>query len=120
MGYKRVGLDSVLEEKLGITLDKKYQKANWGKRPLSPEMLNYARLDTHHLLALRECLQTELQERGRWELAQEEFVRLAHGNGNGKIEIPAWQRVKGTQKFSEQQLPSCMNFAFGVKLKLNT
>ena len=104
LGYERVGLDSVLEEKLGIKLDKKYQKADWGERPLSREMFNYARLDTHYLLDLRDCLQTELQERGRWELAQEEFVRLAHGNGNGKAEIPAWQRVKGTQKFSEHQL----------------
>ncbi len=104
LGYERVGLDSVLEEKLGIKLVKKYQKADWGERPLSREMLNYARLDTHHLLELRECLQTELQERGRWELAQEEFFRLAQGNGNSKAEIQAWQRVKGAQKFSDRQL----------------
>ena len=104
LGYKQVGLDSVLTEKLGIILNKKYQKADWGERPLSREMLNYARLDTHHLLALRDCLQTELQARGRWELAQEEFVRLAMGNGNGKVETPAWQRVKGAQKFTDRQL----------------
>jgi len=104
LGYERVGLDSILEEKLGIKLDKKYQKADWGERPLSREMLNYARLDTHHLLDLRDSLQTELQARGRWELAQEEFIRLAHGNGNGKAEIPSWQRVKGAQKFSDRQL----------------
>ena len=104
LGYKQVGLDSVLSVKLGIVLNKKFQKADWGERPLSQEMLNYARLDTHHLLALRDCLQTELQARGRWELAQEEFVRLAQGNGNGKVEIPAWQRVKGAQKFTDRQL----------------
>jgi ribonuclease D len=104
LGYKQVGLDSVLTEKLGIILNKKYQKADWGERPLSREMLNYARLDTHHLLGLRESLQTELLERGRWELALEEFVRLAQGNGNGKAEIQAWQRVKGAQKFSDRQL----------------
>ena len=50
LGCERVGLDSILEKKLGIKLDKKYQKADWGERPLSREMLNYARLDTHHLL----------------------------------------------------------------------
>jgi len=104
LGYERVGLDSILEEKLGIKLDKKYQKADWGERPLSREMLNYARLDTHHLLALRDSLEIELKTRGRWELAQEEFIRLAHGNGNGKAEIPPWQRVKGAQKFSDRQL----------------
>jgi ribonuclease D len=85
-------------------LNKHYQKADWGERPLSQEMLNYARLDTHHLLELRDCLQAELQERGRWELAYEEFVRLAVGNGVSKVEIPAWQRVKGTQHFTTRQL----------------
>jgi ribonuclease D len=104
LGYERVGLDSVLEEKLGIKLNKRYQKADWGERPLTSEMLNYARLDTHHLPVLRDCLHVELQACGRWELAQEEFVRLATGNGNGKAEMQAWQRVKGTQKLSDQQL----------------
>lgn len=104
LGYQQVGLDAVLSRKIGITLDKKYQKADWGKRPLSQEMLNYARLDTHYLLELRDSLQTELEERSRWELACEEFIRLAQGNGNGKAHIPAWQRVKGGQKCSDRQL----------------
>jgi ribonuclease D len=104
LGYKQVGLDSMLAEKLGITLNKRYQKADWGRRPLSPEMLNYARLDTHHLLDLRDRLQVELQERSRWELAIEEFARLARGNGVSKSGISSWQRVKGTQHLSPRQL----------------
>ena len=105
LGYKQVGLDSMLAEKLGLSMDKRYQKADWGKRPLSPEMLNYARLDTHHLLALRDCLHAELVQRGRWQLACEEFTRLAAGNdGNGRADLPAWQRVKGIRDLSRQQL----------------
>ncbi len=104
LGYKQVGLDSMLAEKLAITLDKRYQKADWGERPLSPEMLNYARLDTHHLLDLRDRLQAELQQRGRWELACEEFTRLAAGNGTTKADLPAWQRVKGSRNLNRQQL----------------
>ena len=104
LGYKQVGLDAMLADKLGITMDKRYQKADWGERPLSPEMLNYARLDTHHLLNLRDSLQTELQQRGRWELACEEFTRLAAGSGNTKADLPAWQRVKGTRDLNRQQL----------------
>ena len=104
LGYKQVGLDSMLAEKIGITLNKRYQKADWGGRPLSPEMLNYARLDTHHLLDLRDALQAELKARGRWELAYEEFARLAAGNGVIKPEVPSWQRVKGTQHFTPRQL----------------
>jgi ribonuclease D len=104
LGYKQVGLDSILAEKLAISLDKRYQKADWGERPLSPEMLNYARLDTHHLLDLRDSLQAELQQRGRWELACEEFTRLATGNGSTRADLPAWQRVKGTRNLTRQQL----------------
>jgi ribonuclease D len=104
LGYKQVGLDAMLAEKLGIGLDKRYQKADWGERPLSAEMLNYARLDTHHLLDLRDSLQAELQQRNRWELACEEFTRLALGNGATKADLPAWQRVKGTRNLGRQQL----------------
>ena len=104
LGYKQVGLDSMLAEKLGVILNKKYQKADWAERPLSQEMLNYARLDTHHLLDLRDSLQAELQERDRWDLAREEFMRLAQGNGNTKAIIPSWQRVSGTQNFTKRQL----------------
>ena len=104
LGYKQVGLDSVLAEKLGVILNKKYQKADWAQRPLPLDMLNYARLDTHYLLDLRDSLKAELMERDRWDLAHEEFIRLAHGNGVIKVNIPSWQRVSGTQKFTKRQM----------------
>jgi len=106
LGYKQVGLDTMLAEKESIILNKRYQKADWARRPLMPEMLNYARLDTHYLLDLRDRLKVELEQRGRWALACEEFTRLAsgNGNGNGKPETPAWQHVKGTQKLTDRQL----------------
>ena len=104
LGYKQVGLDAMLALKLGIKVDKRYQKADWARRPLTPELLSYARLDTHYLLELRAVLKDELHARGRWELADEEFARLARGNVSVKPEIPAWQRIGGTQKFNDQQL----------------
>lgn len=104
LGYKQVGLDAVLLAKLGVKVNKRYQKADWAERPLSPEMLNYARLDTHYLLEVRDLLQAELEARERWDLAREEFARLAQGNGNHKLEHQAWQRINGCQKLTDQQL----------------
>ena len=105
LGYLQVGLDAVLADKLGITLNKKYQKADWAERPLSDEMLNYARLDTRHLLELRDCLAEELVTRNLRALAEEEFVRLARGgNGSLKADLPAWQRISGAHKLNGQQL----------------
>lgn len=61
LGYERYGLASMLETLYGIELDKRYQKSNWCKRPLSPEQLVYAQLDTHYLLRLRDALFAELE-----------------------------------------------------------
>ncbi|NCP16252.1 ribonuclease D, partial [bacterium] len=72
LGYKQVGLDSILAERFGVVVNKRYQKADWGRRPLSRDELNYARFDTHYLLSLRDLLQAELEEVDRWKLAREE------------------------------------------------
>jgi len=104
LGYKQVGLDGMLALKLGVKVDKRYQKADWARRPLTSDLLNYARLDTHFLLQLRDILQPELEARGRWALASEEFIRLSHGNGYNKTEIPAWQHICGAQNYNDRQL----------------
>ncbi len=76
LGYQKTGLGSLLETYFNIHVEKKYQRANWGRRPLKPEMLEYARLDSHYLITLAEILQKELHACDRWELAREDFERL--------------------------------------------
>ena len=76
LGNSAAGLDSLLAGKFGIELDKRQQKADWGRRPLTAEQIHYARLDTHYLLQLREVLGAELVEAGRWDLALEDFHRM--------------------------------------------
>lgn len=76
LGVQKIGLSSLLEQHFGIHIKKKYQRANWGKRPLKQEMLNYARLDSHFLIPLQEILRHELEQSGRWALALEDFRRL--------------------------------------------
>ncbi len=105
LGYAQVGLDALLMEKFGLEVDKRYQKADWAYRPLTPEMLNYARQDTHHLIRLRDLMQAELEAAGRWDLAREEFVRLSKLDVNGKPEVPTWQRIsRGEKKMTGDQL----------------
>ncbi len=36
--------------------DKRWQLADWRVRPLSAEALHYARMDTHYLLYIYDCL----------------------------------------------------------------
>ena len=85
LGRKRSGLRDILAEELGVQVNKRYQRANWGKRPLPPDLLDYARLDTHYLLPLRDRLAEELHRADRWEEAREACEHLAnvdpHDNG---------------------------------------
>src|SRR5690606_29531 len=48
-GYKAIGLGSLLSEFLGVELDKRHQRDDWGERPLPPDSLRYAQMDTHYL-----------------------------------------------------------------------
>ncbi len=105
LGEPAVGLAALLEKHVGVSLDKKYQRADWSRRPLPPEMLEYAATDTCYLLALRERLRDELEARGRLSWAEEEFERLegvrwtpAEANGG------AYLRMKGARALSRRSL----------------
>ena len=76
LGREGVGLGSLLEEEFGVHLDKRYQRANWGKRPIPTHLRAYAQLDTHYLTSLRHRLRGELKENALWQLANEDFTRM--------------------------------------------
>lgn len=104
LGRKSFGLGSLLESEFGLLLDKHYQRANWGQRPLKPAMLAYARLDSHYLIALRAKLKAELEEVGRWELAQEDFRRMRHVHlPDETSHADACWRITGSQDLTPTQ-----------------
>ena len=72
-GFTRIGLSHLLDELLGVAHAKRYQKADWGKRPLPASQLQYAQMDTHFLLRLRAALHDRLRELDRLEEAREYF-----------------------------------------------
>ena len=91
LGYEKVGLGALLEKHFGIRLEKRFQKADWAQRPLPQEMLDYARLDTHFLIPLRDILYRQLEAKGLLPLAQEDFARLTRPlESRGRP--PLWQR----------------------------
>lgn len=76
LGYDAFGLGALLERHFGVTVNKAHQRADWAMRPLTPEMLQYAAMDTRYLIALADKLRRELESAGRWDWAKEEFERL--------------------------------------------
>ncbi|MEN8374597.1 MAG: HRDC domain-containing protein, partial [Gemmatimonadota bacterium] len=104
LGDRQIGLSNLLDEQLGVLVEKKYQRADWARRPLPQEMLEYAAEDTRHLPNLRRRLCARLEEAGRLEWALEEFelVRRTRHEENGAV--PAFLRLKGARDFTPRQL----------------
>ena len=104
LGYQRYGLASMLEAIYNIKLDKRYQKSNWCKRPLSPEQLVYAQLDTHHLLQLRDHLEKELIVADRREEAAETFAEQTHVKiNNNQFDPNDFWSITGAFDLARQQ-----------------
>jgi ribonuclease D len=70
LGLANVGLAPLLEEHFGVETDKKFQRSDWGKRPLDDDQLEYARRDTRWLLALAGKLRKMLHEAGPLHLQE--------------------------------------------------
>ncbi len=77
LGWSGVGLAAILEERFGVISDKRMQRTNWANRPLTPQQIAYAQMDTHYLLSLRDLLKDELRAAGRLDEAQDAFAQLA-------------------------------------------
>ena len=104
LGRTKLGLDALMDELFGIIVNKKYQRANWGKRPLDDEMLRYAQMDTHYLVQIRQFLGDELEKTGLSPIAQEDFSRACkvyqHTRENNE---DPWWRLNGSKKLSPQK-----------------
>ncbi len=77
LGWPKYGLGSILQEHFDVRLNKKMQRHDWGRRPLEPAALQYARLDVHYLRSLRELLLEGLETEGRLDEARAAFDRIA-------------------------------------------
>lgn len=76
LGYAKTGLAGVIDHHFGVTIEKKYQRSDWRKRPLERAQIEYAALDVRYLPKLRERFKKELEESGRVEEAQSDFDRI--------------------------------------------
>jgi ribonuclease D len=76
LGSKEFGLAAILKARFGFIADKRLQRSDWARRPLTDAQVSYARYDTHFLPELAEQLRHELRDTARLAWANEEFARL--------------------------------------------
>lgn len=91
----QVGYAELTRRLLGVELSKAHTRADWSRRPLSPEEQEYALDDVRHLAALRERLLETLRAQGRLAWLEEELAGLANADALRVAPEDAWKKVKG-------------------------
>jgi ribonuclease D len=94
LGVERVALGTMVEQHLGVRLEKGHSAADWSTRPLPRDWLVYAALDVELLVQLRDVLDEALVAAGKREWASQEFeaVRLAPAP---PPRLEPWRRTSG-------------------------
>lgn len=105
LGYPSIGLAALLERHFGLVVDKRHQRADWAMRPLTPSMLDYATLDTRHLVELVARVRAELETKGRWEWATQEFARLETIRfEESGVDDESYRKIKGSNRLAPRAL----------------
>ena len=103
-GFERVALGTLVERLLGYRLEKGHGAADWSRRPLPPDWLNYAALDVELLVELRDVLERELERQGKLAWALEEF-EAARTAPLPRPRSEPWRRTSGIHRIrSPRQL----------------
>lgn len=97
VGRTEFSLAALIAHQFGVTLAKGSQKANWARRPLSPQMAEYAVNDTRYLLPLSEKLGEDLRQLGRWEWFEQSCEKaIASANTTRERDLENAWRISGS------------------------
>ena len=90
----QIGYAALVQQLLGVELDKTHTRANWRHRPLAPEWLAYAAADVRYLRELYPQQQAALAARGWLDALAEDFAALAAPDRYRLQPWEAWRRVR--------------------------
>lgn len=101
-GFDRVNLATMVERLLGFGLAKGHGAADWSKRPLPEDWLNYAALDVELLIELRAAIADVLAGQNKTDWAAQEFDYLRSvGSREPAQRRDRWRRTSGIHRVRE-------------------
>ncbi len=81
-----VGYQRLVQETVGVALEKGETRSDWLRRPLSPSQLEYAADDVRHLFALHARLGEQLDGLDRQDWLQEDCARMVSNAQRDELE----------------------------------
>ncbi|PFG46005.1 ribonuclease D [Vibrio sp. ES.051] len=98
------GFATLVDEYLGVELDKSESRTDWMARPLTQKQLDYAAADVHYLLPLYEKLLDNVTEAGWWDAVQQESDLLVSKRIREINEENAYLDIKGAWQLKPSEL----------------
>ena len=95
---EQVSYAALVDELCAVHLPKAHTRADWSRRPLPPEQLQYALDDVRHLATVRHELDSRLRAQQREQWHRDECARAAHPHSY-RLEVDsAWRRLAAFDK----------------------
>ncbi|MCF8093263.1 MAG: ribonuclease D, partial [Desulfotignum sp.] len=104
LNVRERGLAALLKDHFDVYVDKKFQKQDWSKRPLKPDMVAYSVGDVAYLIALHGRLVDSLAAMDRLHWAKEECEALALVRYEDNHAPPFFKKFKGAGKLDNRSL----------------
>lgn len=105
LGYDhQVGYADLVDQITGVKLEKKHTRANWNRRPLSKDEIDYAMDDVRYLLPVYRTLRTELEDKKRYAWIHNDLLAMTSISNYQIDTAELWKRLKGVQKLRGVEL----------------
>lgn len=100
----QVSYADLVRQITGVQLEKKHTRANWLKRPLSREELDYAMDDVRYLLAVYRELDQRLEAGRRRSWIEKDLFSMTDPANYEIDQENLWKRLRGVQKLKGERL----------------
>ncbi len=105
LGFQhQISYADLVFEVTGTRLEKKHTRADWSKRPLSDDELDYAMDDVRYLMPVYREVREQLQVKNRASWIEKDLQSMSEGSVYEIDTGILWQRLKGVQKLKGVQL----------------
>ena len=106
-----IGYGELVQNVLGVEVDKKETRSNWLQRPLTEAQWRYACLDVIHLAEIHARMRAQLELLGRLEWVFEESAAIV-AEVHARAETPlGWRAVKGAANLPPRGLAAASALA---------
>ncbi len=105
LGFQhQISYADLVFEVTGTRLEKKHTRADWSKRPLSDDELDYAMDDVRYLRQVYHQMKVDLETKNRSSWIEKDLLAMSQSESYEIDTSLLWQRLKGVQKLKGQQI----------------